>query len=48
MGLQILEREKSVFIVNPNSKPDLSNYSYSIQRFLKPEARKDIINYYMN
>ena len=43
MGLQILEREKSVFIVNPNSKPDLSNYSYSIQRFLKPEARKDII-----
>ncbi len=42
-GLQVLEREKAVFKVNPNSQPDLSPYSYSIERQLKPEARKDII-----
>ena len=43
MGLQVLEREKAVFKVNPNSQPDLSGYSYSIERQLKPKARKDII-----
>lgn len=43
MGLQVLEREKEVFKVNPNSQPDLSMYSYIIERQLKPEARKDII-----
>ncbi|MEM1001115.1 MAG: thiamine-phosphate kinase [Bacteroidota bacterium] len=43
MGLQILEREKEVFKVNPNNQPDLSMYSYIIERQLKPEARKDII-----
>jgi len=43
MGLQILEREKEVFKVNPNSQPDLSMYTYIIERQLKPEARKDII-----
>ncbi len=42
MGLQILEREKQVFQVNPNSQPDLDQYSYLIERQLKPEARKDI------
>lgn len=44
LGLQVLEREKQVFQVNPNSQPDLTNYDYLIQRQLKPEARKDIIN----
>lgn len=44
MGLQILEREKEVFKVNPNSQPDLSMYSYIVERQLKPEARKDIIS----
>ncbi len=43
MGLQILEREKQVFQVNPDSQPDLSKYSYLIERQLKPEARKDIV-----
>ena len=43
MGLQVLEREKSVFEVNPNSQPNLSEYTYCIQRQLKPEARKDVI-----
>ncbi|CAZ95889.1 thiamine-phosphate kinase [Zobellia galactanivorans] len=42
MGLQVLEREKEVFKVNPNNQPDLSPYSYIVERQLKPEARKDI------
>lgn len=42
MGLQVLEREKAVFQVNPQSQPDLSEYSYCIERQLKPEARTDI------
>lgn len=42
MGLQILEREKEVFKVNPNSQPDLDRYTYLIERQLKPEARQDI------
>src|SRR5690606_8324297 len=43
MGLQILEREKEVFKVNPNSQPDLEPYTYIVERQLKPEARKDVI-----
>ncbi len=43
LGLQVLEREKEVFKVNPNSQPDLDAYTYIIERQLKPEARKDII-----
>ncbi|WNH13758.1 thiamine-phosphate kinase [Thalassobellus suaedae] len=43
MGLQILEREKEVYKVNPNNQPDLEPYSYLMERQLKPEARKDII-----
>ena len=42
MGLQVLEREKQVFQVNPNNQPDLDGYSYLIERQLKPEARHDI------
>ena len=42
MGLQVLEREKQVFNVNPNSQPDLEAYTYIIERQLKPEARKDV------
>lgn len=42
MGLQVLEREKEVYKVNPNSQPDLEPYTYIIERQLKPEARKDI------
>ncbi len=43
MGLQVLEREKEVYKVNPQSQPDLDAYTYIIERQLKPEARKDII-----
>jgi thiamine-monophosphate kinase len=42
LGLQVLEREKQVFQVNPNNQPDLDQYTYLIERQLKPEARKDI------
>jgi len=43
MGLQILEREKTVFKENPNLQPDLEGKDYILERQLKPEARKDII-----
>jgi thiamine-monophosphate kinase len=42
LGLQVLEREKQVFKVNPNSQPDLEKYTYLVERQLKPEARRDI------
>lgn len=45
MGLQVLEREKSVFNANPSIQPDLDGHDYIIGRQLKPEARKDIIEY---
>lgn len=43
MGLQVLEREKEVYKVNPNNQPDLEPYTYIVERQLKPEARKDIV-----
>ncbi len=43
MGLQVLEREKAVFKDNPNVQPDLEGKDYILERQLKPEARKDII-----
>jgi thiamine-monophosphate kinase len=42
-GLLILEREKQVFKVNPDIQPDLSQFSYVLERQLKPEPRRDII-----
>ena len=42
LGLQVLEREKQVFKVNPKNQPDLDSYTYLIERQLKPEAIKDI------
>ncbi len=44
MGLLVLEREKKTWAANPNFQPDLTGYEYVIQRFLKPEARFDIID----
>jgi thiamine-monophosphate kinase len=44
MGLQVLEREKEVFKVNPQNQPDLDQYTYIIERQLKPEARQDIVD----
>lgn len=43
MGLQLLEREREVFKANPNIQPDLDGHDYLLERQLKPEARKDVI-----
>jgi thiamine-monophosphate kinase len=43
LGLQLLEREKQLFLSNPSLQPDLENQSYIVGRQLKPEARKDMI-----
>lgn len=44
VGLQLLEREKQVFLANPNIQPDLEGKDYIIERQLKPEARLDIVD----
>ncbi|MBN1113155.1 MAG: thiamine-phosphate kinase [Bacteroidales bacterium] len=43
LGLQILEREKAVYDKDINEQPQLSEYQYLLQRQLRPDARKDII-----
>ena len=43
LGLQVLKREQEVFAVNPKNQPDLTPYAYLVERQLKPEARKDIV-----
>ena len=45
IGLLFLEREKRIFLENPNVQPDLEGEDYVIGRLLKPEARKDIIEF---
>ena len=45
-GLQILEREKSVYNDNQKIQPDFSGKDYILERQLKPEARKDLIEYF--
>lgn len=46
IGLLFLEREKKIFLENPQVQPDLENEQYVIRRLLKPEARKDIIEFF--
>ena len=43
MGLQLLERENEVFKVNPKMAPQFAGYDYILERQLKPEARKDML-----
>lgn len=43
VGFQLLEREKRVFMANPEVQPDMEGYDYILERQLKPDARKDII-----
>lgn len=43
IGLQLLEREKKVFLANPKAQPELEGNDYILEKQLKPEARKDII-----
>lgn len=42
-GLQLLEREKLIYLENPNIQPDLEGKDYIVERQLKPEARRDVI-----
>ncbi len=46
LGLTLMEREKKIYIENPQVQPDLENESYIVGRLLKPEARKDIIEFF--
>jgi len=46
LGLLFLEREKKIFMESPGVQPDLENESYVIGRLLKPEARRDIIEFF--
>ncbi len=46
VGLLFLEREKKIFLESPGVQPDLEGESYVIGRLLKPEARKDIIEFF--
>lgn len=44
LGLQLLEREKQIYLENPGAKTDLEGQDYLVGRLLKPEARKDIVD----
>ena len=46
VGLLFLEREKKIYLENPNIQPELEGESYVIGRMLKPEARKNIIEFF--
>lgn len=46
IGLLFLEREKKIFLENPQIQPDLEGEAYVLSRLLKPEARKDIIEFF--
>lgn len=47
LGLTLMEREKKIYQENPKVQPDLENESYIVGRLLKPEARKDIIEFFV-
>lgn len=46
LGLTLMEREKKIYQENPNIQPDLEDESYIVGKLLKPEARKDIIEFF--
>jgi len=46
LGLTILEREKKIYLENPQVQPDLEQEDYIVGRILKPEARGDIIQFF--
>lgn len=45
LGLLLMEREKKIFLESPAVQPDLEGEDYILRRLLKPEARKDIIEF---
>jgi thiamine-monophosphate kinase len=46
LGLTLLEREKKIFLESPQVQPDLEGQKYVVGKMLKPEARKDIIEFF--
>lgn len=48
IGLLFLEREKKIFLESPGVQPDLEGEAYVVGKLLKPEARKDIIEFFAN
>jgi thiamine-monophosphate kinase len=46
LGLTLLEREKKVFLETKGVQPDLENQDYIVGRILKPEARREIIEFF--
>jgi thiamine-monophosphate kinase len=46
LGLQVLEREKQIFLDHPDIQPELDKHHYLVERQLKPEARKDAVEYF--
>lgn len=46
LGLTLLEREKKIYLESPGVQPDLEGEKYVVGRMLKPEARKDIIDFF--
>lgn len=48
LGLTLLEREKRIYVESPDVQPDLEGEKYIIERMLKPEARKEIVEFFEN
>src|SRR3954464_4238770 len=46
LGLTILEREKKIYLENPGVQPDLEGEKFVVGKLLKPEARKDIVEFF--
>src|SRR5213595_1696152 len=46
VGLLFLEREKKIYLESPAVQPDLEGEAYVVGRLFKPEARKDIIEFF--
>lgn len=44
LGLQLLEREKQVFLADPTMQPNLDEQAYLVQRQLRPDARTDMVH----
>ena len=45
LGLTLMEREKKIFLENNAIQPNLENESYIVGRLLKPEARKEVVDF---
>jgi thiamine-monophosphate kinase len=45
LGLQLLEREKKIFLENPGVQPDLQQQAYLIGRILKPEPQAEVVEW---